>query len=256
MKEVYKFKQNYNKQKYILSLFIIFLFISGGYLFILKETNLDIYRKDFTKLVYENLSIQTSSEVENVYVEPIYYVNESSKIQTPVNSGNKTIIIRMDDIAAYQYRGTSEKLVQDIFDRNMSITIAVIPNRVYQLHKDEELVAWLNIMKNNPRFEIALHGNEHLAEEFKTLNYEEASESIKAGNKEILETLGVVPVTFIPPSNKYSWESLEASQDLGYKVFSGDKDEYFLFKYSDYISLGYTTKTYGKRYSKKVGRAG
>jgi len=240
----YKFKQNVSKKKYVASIIILILFFSATYLYILKESNVESYRKDASNFIYENLSLQKLSEVKHVYIEPINYASKDSKIQSPVNSGNKTIIIRMDDIAAHQYRGTSEKLIQDILDRNMSITIAVIPNRIYQLHEDKELVSWLNEMKSNPNFEIALHGSEHTFNEFKELNYGEAYESIKEGNKEILTTLGIVPVTFIPPSNEYNYKTLLALKDAGFKIFSAKEDEYYLTEQKDFLSLGYTARTY------------
>ena len=145
-------------------LLTIFILVSGSLTYNLTK------KYNPFEIITQNLSLQRLSEVKHVYIEPINYASKDSKIQSPVNSGNKTIIIRMDDIAAHQYKGTSEKLIQDILDRNMSITIAVIPNRIYQLHEDKELVSWLNEMKSNPNFEIALHGSEHTFNEFKELN--------------------------------------------------------------------------------------
>ena len=219
-------------------LLTIFILVSGSLTYNLTK------KYNPFEIITQNLSLQRLSEVKHVYIEPINYASKDSKIQSPVNSGNKTIIIRMDDIAAHQYKGTSEKLIQDILDRNMSITIAVIPNRIYQLHEDKELVSWLNKRKDNPNFEIALHGSEHTFNEFKELNYGEASESIKEGNKEILTTLGIVPVTFIPPSNEYNYNTLLALKDAGFKIFSAKEDEHYLTEQKDFLSLGYTARTY------------
>ncbi len=234
------------KEEFIIkSLFTLTIVITASVLI------LGAFNQDKTKninpfeLVINNLSSvvlpNVTSQMGGV-VEKIDYTESSQcKVVSPVDSGNKTIILRMDDIAAYQYRGTSEKLVEDIIDRDMKITIGLIPKR---LDRDKVLVDWLNEMKTNPNFEIALHGYLHTNNEFKNLNGQEASAALVEGSNIVVNNIGVKPITFIPPNNQYSGDSLDASKDLGFKVFSGDENDYFLSKDNEFVSLGYTSRTY------------
>lgn len=183
------------------------------------------------------------NSIENVSRFGIF---EKSLIAYDLNSENcifeeqnRTIILRMDDIAAWQYKNTVKKLFSDILDRNMAVSLGVIPDN---LGRDKNIVYWLDSIKKDPRVEIALHGFNHEPNEFINLSKEEAGLRIEKGKKEIVDTLGVIPITFIPPYNEYSNGTIEALSEYGFKIFSAKENEFQTGK--DLVYLGYNGRTY------------
>ena len=152
---------------------------------------------------------------------------------------DRTIILRMDDIGAWQYKDSSKILVAEILDRNMFITLGVIPE---DLGTDRSTVLWLRKLKNNLQVEIALHGFSHEENEFMELGEGEASSKIREGLEELEKSINVRPITFIPPYNEYSSRTLTALPYYGFKIFSAKKNEYVTD--DDLIMMGYTSNTY------------
>jgi predicted deacetylase len=151
----------------------------------------------------------------------------------------KTIILRMDDIGAWQYQKTLDILVKDILEKNMAVALGVIPR---DLDEDKTTVRWLNKLKKNPNIEIALHGYTHEKNEFMNLSKEQASQRIDKGKNEIINTLGIIPITFIPPYNEYSAGTISALPENGFKVFSAKENEFNIN--GNLVSLGHTARTY------------
>ncbi|MDO8509234.1 MAG: DUF2334 domain-containing protein [Nanoarchaeota archaeon] len=152
---------------------------------------------------------------------------------------NNTIILRLDDIAAWRYKEISNWIITEILSRDMGVTLGVIPQN---LGKDPKVVKYLNNLKMNPLIEISLHGFNHEENEFLNLNEEEALSKIIAGKNEIVNVTGVVPATFIPPYNEYSSEVKDALMEQGFKIFSAKEDEYNIDQ--NYYSIGYNARTY------------
>ncbi len=136
---------------------------------------------------------------------------------------DKTVVLRIDDIQAYSWRETSEKMITDAGKRDIPLTLGLIP---LGLNDDKALSAFLKATAC--RNEIALHGLTHDGgeygnhPEFGTYTKEEAREHILFG-LEVLRGVTEEPVvTWIPPFNVHSQGTVEALHELGFTHLSSE----------------------------------
>lgn len=149
--------------------------------------------------------------VQNSRYGAIVTYNQTEFNSCHINSVEPTIILRMDDVRAYSK--LTVPLVDEILDRELSITLGVIPK---DLEKDSSMIKYLQGIKDSPYIEIAQHGDEHNESD---INITE--ESLLEGYGKIQRVLGVVPVTYIPPYNDISEESKEIISNY-FRVISKD----------------------------------
>jgi peptidoglycan/xylan/chitin deacetylase (PgdA/CDA1 family) len=152
---------------------------------------------------------------------------------------NPTIIIRMDDIGAWNRYETSKLLTDTILKHNYKVSLGVIP---YDIGKDKRIVSWLRKLREDDRVEITLHGYNHEPNEFMKLSKEDADLHIKKGKDILIKNIGVSPVTFIPPYNEYSSPTIEVLKENGFLIFSAKEDEFEIS--NNFISLGYNSRAY------------
>ncbi len=232
-------QKNLNK-KIFLSLLILGILISLVYAFHINQDRfggfeldkMDIHFSDFLKDTQKNLF-------------PDKIINYSENLPICNYENNKTIILRLDDVKAWQYYDITVRMTNDVLERNMPMTLGVIPQ---DIEKDTKLfLPWINEVKKNPNIEIALHGYLHYDAEFKDLNESEASYRLMKGNELLLKYVGIIPVTFIPPENLYSEGTELALPKNGFNVLSGgdknDKSNYFNIN-EELVFAGKTTETY------------
>ncbi|MGY4884421.1 MAG: DUF2334 domain-containing protein [Nanobdellota archaeon] len=164
-----------------------------------------------------------------------------------VSAPHNQIILRLDDAGAWHYDDIVPKIAEDVTSRNMSLVIGVIPEKISQ---DTAFLTYMRELVKNPNIEVAMHGYSHTEEEFRYATLGEARDWIQAGKEEIIKQLKVVPITFIPPYNVYSKETLTVLQEEGFKVISGDNKEYSIN--GDILMLGYTSKTFDFSKNKNI----
>jgi len=134
----------------------------------------------------------------------------------------KTIIFRSDDAQAYFSTDLLKHITDTLITNGIPQTIAVVPadTNGEVLGDDPVIVAYLNAIKTNPTVELALHGYQHTANEFGTLNLSDAEARIEAGLALINQALDLTPVTFIPPANSFNTNTLTACKNKGFTRFS------------------------------------
>lgn len=160
-------------------------------------------------------------------------------------SEKKTVVLRIDDLGAWHYYDTVVRMTDDILDRNMSVSFAVIP---YELEKDKPFLDWLTNLKDDPRIEIAQHGNQHLSHEFLNLTYEDAYAAVQEGKQSIIDNLHVEPVTFIPPENEYNDNLVKVLEDSDFKILSARDAQFEMIGNISNIGLDAETYNYYKNY--------
>ena len=197
-------------------------------------------------LFYEN---QENISLANVYIleqklfskisdNTIEYTPENSTCK--INEDNQAkIILRLDDVGAFQYYDITTKITDEVLSRNMSLSLGLIPR---SLNKDFKFIYWINSVKDDPRIEIALHGYIHEGQEFQNLTEEEAYDRLIKGKEMLLEDIQIIPTTFIPPENLYSYGTKNALVNSGLKIISADENEFG--NYNKLIYLGYNAQTY------------
>ncbi len=148
-----------------------------------------------------------------------------------INAIEPTIILRIDDVRAYSK--LTKPLVDEILNRNISVTLGVIPR---DLEKDNNMIKYLGQIKTNPYVEIAQHGGYHNKTDNNITN-----DSLMDGYGKIQKVLGVLPVTYIPPYNEVSLESREIISNY-FRIISGEQG---IIKEGEKIAeIGYTEETY------------
>jgi Uncharacterized protein conserved in bacteria (DUF2334) len=149
------------------------------------------------------------------------------RIHTPSDlTGHRLVVLRLDDVQAYSWRGISIQMIQDAQRFNAPIVAWVIPKN---LTEDHVLTRFLE--RENCNIEIAMHGWDHSGTgitglqsqyitEFGNISYVEARRRI-AMAKEVLEPLSGKPITtFIPPFNIASPGAVGAIRDEWIRVLS------------------------------------
>ena len=212
----------------------------------------------FTGLYYEragslNVWVSASKVVEDVeshfskvnsnYAGEI--IDYNNEIPICDAYGNRIIILRLDDVKAWQYYDITTRMTSLMLSKNMAFTMALIPK---DIEKDTTLfLPWIRNIKNDPRVEIALHGYLHEEGEFKDLNRTEATYRLQKGKEMIYNYTGIVPVTFIPPENEYSDDTVDSLSDTGFRVISAEASPNIkqYYEIGENLSfVGYTTRTY------------
>ena len=160
----------------LMFIFIGFTIFAGLYYERADSFNVWVY----TSNVLENTSDKFGSyfsHVDSNYSGEVIDYND--KIPSCDSYGNRTIILRLDDVKAWQYYNIIPNMTSLMLSKNMAFTMAVIPK---DIEKDTKIfLPWINNIKNNPRVEIALHGYLHEKSEFRDLDKTEATYRLQKG---------------------------------------------------------------------------
>lgn len=153
-----------------------------------------------------------------------YVVEENSTSECVfIPPTRPTVVLRIDDLGAWHYYDTILSMTSGILSRNMAVSFGIIP---HELEKDQDFINWILSIKDFPNVEIAQHGFMHEPSEFKELNAVESYNRVQEGKNSIVENLRVEPITFIPPSNDYTENTVLALQESGFRIISARNSEY------------------------------
>jgi len=129
--------------------------------------------------------------------------------------GERSIILRIDDIQANYNKEVQIKMLDELKKRNLTASLGVIP---LNLLEDKEISKYL--LQHRCDFEIALHGYDNSDYEFDFIEYPEASEKLRKG-LEIVNEIEPKILTFIPPNNEISDGAEKAILEDDIKIVSG-----------------------------------
>lgn len=165
-----------------------------------------------------------------------YKINDSYQFGFPFE---KAVILRLDDVQGNLWRDVSIKLIDTVLEKNMSITLGVIPYR--DIDKDTVINNYIHSKIDDPRIEIAQHGTKHTEDELLYLSENETYELTKLGLEKMINVLGIKPITYIPPYNEYNQNATKALSRLGFKILSSQKEKYDFD--GNMIHVGYDVET-------------
>jgi len=148
-----------------------------------------------------------------------------------INIIEPTIVLRIDDVRAYSV--PTPYLVNEIIDRNLAVTLGVIP---HNLEKDDNILKYLISIREDPNIEIAQHGTLHDKSDI-DMN----ERSLLEGTINLQNILGVRPVTYIIPYNEITEKTREIVSKY-FKIISGKQD--ILKEGEEIAEIGYTVETY------------
>ncbi len=183
-------------------------------------------------LAIASIAWQETEKISTEKAEMLKTNYENCNVEKP---GQGTIILRLDDVGANRLE-LAKAVTNAVLEQNYAVTLGIIPTRL-----DSKTDSWLKTLKNDNRIEFALHGYEHTDYEFSQLSKEEIKNKLELGRKLIYDKLGEVPLTFIPPNNKYNENLLLALKEEGFKIISAKENE--LGFGTGFASIGYTTYT-------------
>ncbi len=128
-----------------------------------------------------------------------------------------TLVFRYDD---FSYNINIEKYIINVFNKNnLPITFGIVPGGGH-LNKSD-----IDVLKNTDKkkeVEIALHGFAHKHSELFG-SYSEQYKLLKKGKKILERNFNSNVITFIPPYNSYSQNTIKVLNALKFKVISSDK---------------------------------
>ena len=122
-------------------------------------------------------------------------------------------ILRLDDVQTPLWSEISMKIINDTLNRNMSISVGVIPDR--DSPDPDGISEFLREHENNPRFEIVQHGFSHSDSEYANLSMNETQSITMKGLRKLYRDYNTYPVTFIPPNNALPPDKNSTADVLG-----------------------------------------
>ncbi len=211
--------------KFLICLFIVAAFWSslffGSPLYLIKAS--------------ENLITTNDMNISQPVIR--YLDNQNLRAEKPTE---RAIILRMDDVQGYLWNALVINLTDSMLQKNMSVTLAVIPNR--SLNDDVVMRKYLLDKIKNPRIEIAQHGFNHKENEYLNLSEADAYNITRSGQDILRNYLRVEPVTFVPPYDEYNGNTTKAISKLGFKIISAKRGEFQFNENMTYIGFNAETK--------------
>ncbi len=153
-------------------------------------------------------------------------MNKHNAIDPP-ESGEKYIVFRSDDFAAFWSVSSAISITETLRDKGVAQVLSVVPTNVgYTLDDDPVLADYLNIIKDDASIEIALHGYDHSEYEFRDMPYLDARFKIGTGLDILQNVLGIIPTTFVPPYHEYNDNTLRALEMHNISTISSGYDDF------------------------------
>lgn len=144
-----------------------------------------------------------------------------------ITPGERSVILRVDDIQAYAWTDISRRIIDDALAYDMPLSLAVIP---VGLREDYAFYEYLREQRCDVEF--MLHGWDNqeprpTVGEFAELSKAQARERLEKGIN-VIDRLSRRPlVTFVPPLNQMSNGTKEALDELKFEVVSLEGEAFY-----------------------------
>jgi peptidoglycan/xylan/chitin deacetylase (PgdA/CDA1 family) len=154
------------------------------------------------------------------------------------NQSDRLVLIRLDDVQAYAWRDTTERMVDDSMDKKVPLVLGVIP---YNLNSDRLTLGM--IKKNLCNIEVAQHGwsNDdfsHDTEKIESLERSQIYRNLIDGKKSLYSSTGEIPISFIPPTNYHNNQTREIIKESNFSIISSQGTSPY-----DYTAMTYDFQT-------------
>ena len=141
----------------------------------------------------QNTTNNSIDVVNDSINDQIIFANMDTHKNLSYNLPNKpTYILRLDDMQSPAWSDISMKIINDALSRNMSISVAVIPNS--DNLDPRGTIEFIREHKDNPRFEIVQHGFAHSRYEYANLSANETRSTTTRGLRKIYQDYNIYPV--------------------------------------------------------------
>ncbi len=161
-----------------------------------------------------------SRSIRNVLPRTLYTQSRSSE--------SRYVVVRIDDFRISRNADAAHTaFVRELVNLGYPLTDLVIPAPVGQLlTKDDTSIAYLKAMMASPRYDIAAHGWEHVAAELKGIPAESDFKVIRAGIREVYQSTGYIPTSYVPPNDAFDTNTLDGLAATGTAIFSAERGDY------------------------------
>lgn len=139
-------------------------------------------------------------------------------------TGERAVVIRIDDIQDYgqpsPYAQPEKALLQYHIRQNIPAFIAIISSR---FEKDPQLIDQIKEGIQKEIFTVGIHGWHH--EIFSNLSRTIQDDKMRYGKNKLEAILGVRILAFVPPYDKYNYDTIEALRRNGLTLISSSTYE-------------------------------
>jgi peptidoglycan/xylan/chitin deacetylase (PgdA/CDA1 family) len=138
----------------------------------------------------------------------------------------RIVIFQLDDVQADWLESISMRLIETHIEKKVPVLCAVLPNMLDQ-DVGQDLAIYLKDVNDDypDLVEIGQHGYTHnITENFSGMNYEQ-QESIISTGYQILVSVGITPVSFIPPYGSVDNTTVEVTEKLGFHVLCNPAED-------------------------------
>jgi peptidoglycan/xylan/chitin deacetylase (PgdA/CDA1 family) len=145
----------------------------------------------------------------------------SASAQTaPAATKCNCVIFRYDDIQDFWIEDAQIKSLDILLKSNMSVSVGIIMNSTGD---DPVIVDKVQEGITKGLFEPAIHGWSHI--DYTTLTEEEQIATIRDAQEKMMYLFGDSSNVFIPPYNKFNFETIKAVREAGLHIISGRGNE-------------------------------
>jgi peptidoglycan/xylan/chitin deacetylase (PgdA/CDA1 family) len=143
-----------------------------------------------------------------------------------VFDNRRIVIFQLDDVQADWLESISMRLIETHMEKKVPVLCAVLPNMLDQ-DVGQDLAIYLKDVDEccSDLVEIGQHGYTHnITENFSGMSYEQQERIISTGYQ-ILRSVGITPLSFIPPYGSVDNTTVEVTEKLGFHILCNPAEE-------------------------------
>jgi peptidoglycan/xylan/chitin deacetylase (PgdA/CDA1 family) len=132
----------------------------------------------------------------------------------------------LDDVQADWLESISMRLIETHIEKKVPVLCAVLPNML-DLDVGQDLAIYLKDVNDDypDLVEIGQHGYTHnITENFSGMSYEQQEHIISTGYQ-ILRSVGITPLSFIPPYGSADNTTVEVTEKLGFHILCNPAED-------------------------------
>lgn len=143
-----------------------------------------------------------------------------------VFDNRRIVIFQLDDVQADWLETISMRLIETHIEKKVPVLCAVLPN-LLDADVGQDLAIYLKDVDEyySDLVEIGQHGYTHnITENLKGMSYEEQENIISTGHQ-ILLSVGITPLSFIPPYGGVDNITVDVSEKLGFRILCNPAED-------------------------------
>lgn len=144
-----------------------------------------------------------------------------------VFDNRKIVIFQLDDVQVDWLESISMRLIETHIRKEVPVLCAVIPNMLDDPDVGEDMAIYLKDVNDDypDLVEIGQHGYTHnITENFAGMSYEKTENLIGEGHR-LLDSVGITPLSFIPPYGSVCNTTVEVTGKLGFQILCNPAEE-------------------------------